>query len=189
MSPQLVIYLLWVAWSLSWLAAAVWSRPTAKRAPWTENITQRLIVALGVVLLFGFYSPRFLALITLWVLPDLWGWLMAGLVLAGFAFCWWARIHLGELWSSDVARKADHRVVETGPYAVVRHPIYAGLILAGFASAVEFGTAAALFGAAMMALGWYLKARFEERFLIRELGPAYRDYCQHVAMLVPFLKI
>jgi len=187
-SPQLGIYILWVLWMASWAAAALWRRPTAKRAPILENLTQRLIVALGVVLLFGLYSPRFLAMTTLWGLPDLWGWLMVVLVLAGFGLCWWARLHLGDLWSSDVARKADHRVIESGPYAFVRHPIYTGLILAAFASAAEFGTAAALLGACLMALGWYLKARFEERFLIQELGPGYDDYRQRVAMLVPFVK-
>jgi len=188
MSPQLVIYLLWLLWAMSWFAASFWSRPTHKHASLKENLIQRLVVLLGVVLLFGLYSPRPLALHSLWVLPDLWGWVMAALVLLGFAWCWWARIHLGQLWSSNVGRKADHHVVESGPYAIVRHPIYTGIILASLATATELGTMAAMAGAAIMTVGWTIKARMEENFLRAELGPAYDAYAERVAMLVPFAK-
>lgn len=187
MSPQLVIYLLWLIWAASWFAAALWSDRTHKRAPWKENLVQRLIVLLGVVLLFGIYSPRSLFGIG-WELPDMWGWVMAALVLAGLGLCWWARIHLGQLWSADVGRKARHHVVDSGPYALVRHPIYSGIILASFATAAQFGTLTALAGAAIMTLGWYVKARFEEKFLQEELGPAYEAYRTRVAMLVPLAK-
>ena len=53
-------------------------------------------------------------------------------VLLGLGFTWWARIHLGRLWSSSVTRKAVHRVVDTGPYGIVRHPIYTGIIAGQF---------------------------------------------------------
>jgi len=185
---QLAIYALWLLWGMSWLIAAAWSNRTAKRAPWQENMAQRLAVILGVVLLFGFYSPRHLALTTLWSPSQSFGWAMVGLVLAGFTFAWWARLHLGLMWSSDVGRKADHQIVATGPYRLVRHPIYSGIILAAFATAAQMGTAAALAGAAIMTLAWYIKARFEERFLARELGQAYEAYAGRVPMLVPFAK-
>ena len=59
---------------------------------------------------------------------------LALLTIPGFLFAWWARLHLGRLWSGTVTRKADHRIVDTGPYAIVRHPIYTGLLAsrAGF---------------------------------------------------------
>jgi protein-S-isoprenylcysteine O-methyltransferase Ste14 len=189
MSPQLVIYVLWLLWTASWIAAAFWSEPTEKRAPWKENAAQRLLVLAGVVLLFAHPSRRLPVLRALWRLPYSFGWLMAALVLAGLLFCWWARIHLGQFWSSDVGRKRNHRVVDTGPYAVVRHPIYTGIILASFATAATQGTATAPAGAAIMTLGWYVKARFEEQFLRRELGPAYDRYGARVAMLVPFVRL
>jgi protein-S-isoprenylcysteine O-methyltransferase Ste14 len=188
MSPQLAIYLLWFLWVASWFAAAFWTGRTQKRASLKDNLIQRAVVLLGVVLLFGLYSPRPLALHSLWTLSDAWGWAMAALVFAGLAFCWWARIHLGRLWSSNVGRKEDHYVVQSGPYAWVRHPIYSGIMLASFATAAQMGTMAALAGAAIMALGWYVKARMEERFLRAELGPAYAAYAERVAMLIPFVR-
>ncbi len=112
---------------------------------------------------------------------------LAFLTVPCFLFAWWARIHLGTLWSSRITRKTDHRIVDTGPYALVRHPIYTGLIGATLASAIALATIPALIGAALMIFGFWLKARLEEKFLAEELGPeAYAAYRRRVPMLVPF---
>jgi protein-S-isoprenylcysteine O-methyltransferase Ste14 len=101
---------------------------------------------------------------------------------------WLARIHLGRLWSSAITRKEEHRIVDTGPYAFVRHPIYTGIIIALLATATTEATLAALLGAVLIAFGLYLKARAEERFLMAELDPHdYGSYRRCVPMLVPFL--
>jgi protein-S-isoprenylcysteine O-methyltransferase Ste14 len=109
-------------------------------------------------------------------------------MLMGLALTWWARIHLGGLWSSAITRKEKHRIVETGPYAFVRHPIYTGLIIALLATAAIEATLVALLGALLIVLGLWVKARAEERFLSTELGPeTYEFYRCRVPMLVPFL--
>jgi protein-S-isoprenylcysteine O-methyltransferase Ste14 len=105
------------------------------------------------------------------------------------AFAWWARVHLGALWSGTVTRKTDHRVVDTGPYALVRHPIYTGLLFSMLATAIERGRIEPIIGAALVALGLLLQARLEETFLAGELGEsAYAGYRARVPMLIPFLK-
>ena len=77
---------------------------------------------------------------------------------------------------------------DTGPYGFVRHPIYTGLIIALLATAVTEATPVALSGAVLIALGLWVKARAEERFLLSELGQeAYESYRRRVPMLVPFL--
>jgi protein-S-isoprenylcysteine O-methyltransferase Ste14 len=125
-----------------------------------------------------------------WYVGESTGWLLAGLTAAGFAFCWWARIHLGRLWSSAVTRKHDHHIVDTGPYRIVRHPIYTGIMFASFATAAAIGTPGGVVGAAIMSLGWYVKARVEERFLREQLGAqAYDAYAQKTAMLIPRVKL
>src|SRR5438552_6365579 len=113
----------------------------------------------------------------LWHAGDGLGWVLVAATLAGVSFTWWARIHLGRLWSGSVTRKADHRVVDTGPYGLVRHPIYTGVIFATAATMIAEGTIYAVSGAALMTIGWYVKARLEERFLRAELGAnAYAEY-------------
>lgn len=107
----------------------------------------------------------------------------------GLLLTWLARIHLGRLWSSAITRKEKHRVVDTGPYAFVRHPIYLGIITALVTTAAIEATLAALVGATLICSGLWLKARAEERFLMVELGPDdYRSYCRRVPMLIPFLS-
>ena len=70
----------------------------------------------------------------------------------------------------------------------MRHPIYTGIIIALVATAATEATLVALLGAVLIAIGLWVKARAEERFLSAELGPdAYESYCRRVPMLVPFL--
>jgi protein-S-isoprenylcysteine O-methyltransferase Ste14 len=103
-------------------------------------------------------------------------------------FTWWARIHLGRFWSNAITRKEGHRVIDTGPYGLVRHPIYTGLIAAMLATGVAVATITALLGTVLIAFGLWQKARMEEGFLTTELGAsAYGTYCRRVPMLVPFL--
>lgn len=184
-SPASWIAVVWSVWALSWFVAAIWSRPTAARASFAQEAPYRIITLIGIILLFGFFDFR------TW--PYGWDigegvmWVLLALVTAGFLFAWWARIHLGTLWSGTITRKQDHRIVDTGPYALVRHPIYTGLLLSGFATAVARGRWEALVGAFLFALGCWIKARQEERFLSEELGAEYAAYRARVRMLVPYL--
>jgi len=187
--PQIALNLLWIAWWLSWLAAAWWRDRAASTPPRRQQIVYRMLTAAGVLLLFGPYRHAFDSEIVLWRTPDPIGWLLIAVALAGFAFTWWARIHLGRLWSSNVGRKADHRVVDTGPYGLVRHPIYTGITLASIATAALRGTAAGWAGVVVMTIGWVVKARLEETFLREQLGAeAYDAYTGRVPMLIPFLR-
>lgn len=80
-----------------------------------------------------------------------------------------------------------HRTVDTGPYGIVRHPIYTGILIAAFATAAAKGTVMGIAGALVMTLGLWMKARLEEAWLRSELGAdAYDAYRQRVPMLLPF---
>lgn len=121
-----------------------------------------------------------------WVNPPLIDMAMLLLIIAGIAWCWWARVHLGRLWSADVTRKEGHRIVDTGPYRLARHPIYSGFIVIYVGMAIISTSALGLVGAVALTLGLWLKARVEERFLSEELGAAaYGDYKASTPMLIP----
>ena len=97
-----------------------------------------------------------MAMTQLWRLSDRGMWYLDLVVVPGFALSWWARAHLGKLWSANITRKEVHSVIDTGPYALVRHPIYTGIIIASFASAAQQGSLVAMAGAVVMTLGWYV---------------------------------
>lgn len=186
MSPELTAYVLWLLWFLSWLSAAFWSAPTKHRAKSSVEIGHRVILVLGFFLLFGIWSPRALAIVQLWRLPANGKWLLDAAIVLGFGFSWWARLHLGKLWSPGIVSKENQTVVETGPYGLVRHPIYSGALLAAFATAAIWGTLAEMVGAVLMSAAWYWKAWEEEKLLRQELGTAaYDDYAARVSMLIP----
>ncbi len=185
MRPGLAIVTLWGVWIVSWLAAMWWSARTERRAGFGTELRYRVVLVLGAILLFvpahGHYGH-----LRFWYIG--WGgaWICAALIALGFAFTWWARIHLGTLWSASITRKADHRIVDTGPYAVVRHPIYSGILLAVLATTAAKGTIFGIGGAVLITAGLWMKARFEERWLSQELGAAAYDAYRHkVPMLMP----
>ena len=190
MAPIYAIYALWVAWLVSWVIAMLWSSRAEKRGGVGAELIFRALLWVSVVLLFSYSSrPNHYPQIQFWSLGDVLNWIFAALTAAGLLFAWWARIHLGRLWSDWVVKKAGHHVVDTGPYRLVRHPIYVGLIVAAFATAIVKGTSFALLGAAIMTSAFYTKARREERFLRTELGEnAYDAYARRTAMLVPFVR-
>lgn len=187
-TPDLAFATLWSAWVVSWMIASVWRDRAVTRPALPREIVYRVIVAAGVLLLFGRYTPSALGTPRWRPTPAI-AWLWFAVAVAGLAFTWWARIVLGRLWSSSVTRKRDHHVVDSGPYALVRHPIYTGVILATIATAAVRGTAGGWLGMAIMTVGWYVKARLEETFLRQELGiDAYDAYVRRVPMLVPFTR-
>ncbi|MEO8811420.1 MAG: isoprenylcysteine carboxylmethyltransferase family protein, partial [Caulobacteraceae bacterium] len=165
MSPWTAEFAAWDVWIVSWIVASLWSAPAAARLDWRRQAPNLVVTAAGGVLLFSQQMTSPFRLANLWNNPLWLGWVMVAVSVAGFAFCWWARIHLGRLWSGTVTRKADHRIVDTGPYGIVRHPIYTGLLAAAAGLAVLDASAGALLGFAVVALGLTMKARLEEGFL------------------------
>jgi protein-S-isoprenylcysteine O-methyltransferase Ste14 len=179
------LFWLWAIWYASWLTSLLWAGRPQERPDWREHGPYQIATMVGIVLLFGFaaYSS---APQQLWKTSEPVGWLIFALTLLAFAFCWWARITMGKLWNGLISRNADHRIIDTGPFAIVRHPIYSGVIAAAFLLAIELGTAVAFAGAAMFALAFWIKASVEERFLRKELGPqGYDAYRRRVPMLLP----
>jgi protein-S-isoprenylcysteine O-methyltransferase Ste14 len=203
-SPLVGLYAAWILWIVSWELAAAWSSRAQATLGLGKSSTFRVLTSAGFLLLLVtppfawklseaksrvFALPVLKTLTTpLWSTPEALGWVLVVLAAAGFLFAWWARIHLGRLWSSAITRKADHRIVDTGPYGLVRHPIYTGILTGGWALALDKATPAAIAGAVALCVGYWLKGRLEEGFLSAELGAeAYDAYRRRTPMLVPFL--
>jgi protein-S-isoprenylcysteine O-methyltransferase Ste14 len=187
-TPSNAIAATWLVWLITWILAAGWSARTASHHDLGAESPSRVLTLAAVVMILASYWP--LANAVLWIAPVELRWAMFGLVLLGLGFTWAARLHLGPLWSSTSAPTEDHRIVDTGPYGVVRHPVYAGLLLAAAATAAERGRLEAIAGALVLVAAVSLRAKLEERFLRRDLGEeSYSAYRRRVPMLVPFAKI
>ena len=203
MSIELATYWLWMAWAVSWYSAALWASRAVARPRSPAKDFHRIIASAGWVLVFGFSSRpggvgwTISAVSSLSILsrslgdePAWFQGLLFALAAASFGFCWWARLHMGRLWSGFITLKADHKIVDTGPFKLVRHPIYAGVMGATIALALIKLSPFALFGAFLVVLGFSITARLEERFLEEKLGSsAYDDYRRRTAMLVPGLHL
>jgi protein-S-isoprenylcysteine O-methyltransferase Ste14 len=185
--PSVAFQVIWIGWVVSWVAASLWSGRTEKRAATREAWIYRIVIFAGAILIAP-WTAQVLGERPAWQVAYYGTYAFVGVMLTGLALTWWARIHLGCLWSSAITRKEKHRLVDTGPYAFVRHPIYTGLIIALLATAAIEATLVAFLGALLIVLGLWVKARAEERFLSTELAPeTYESYRRRVAMLVPFL--
>ena len=105
----------------------------------------------------------------------------------GLLFAIWSRRTLGAEWSRDVELKRGHALVRSGPYRLVRHPIYTAHLLMGLGTAIASGLLIAFAGFASLALGFWIKLRQEEELLLRSFPNEYPVYKRHVKGLVPYL--
>jgi protein-S-isoprenylcysteine O-methyltransferase Ste14 len=143
-------------------------------------------MGLALALLFGSIRSEVLSSR---ILPnDVWiAWTGLCLVIAGAAVAIWSRTMLGSNWSGTVTLKHDHELVRSGPYALVRHPIYSGLLLAVLGTALALGEVRGLVAFALAFIGWGVKSAIEERFLVDHFDGAYVRYQSEVKRLVPFV--
>ena len=114
-------------------------------------------------------------------------WLGAAITTAGLLFAVWAREHLGRNWSRSVTIKQDHQLIVTGPYALVRHPIYTG-ILAGFLG-MTFAVAEmrGILAFILVSLMLWSKLRREEQWMRAQFGAPYEASSRRTAAVVPFV--
>jgi protein-S-isoprenylcysteine O-methyltransferase Ste14 len=124
------------------------------------------------------------------VVPDEGIFASAGVVLfvAGLMLRWWAIIILGRFFTVDVTIEKDHELVERGPFRIVRHPSYAGVLLAFVGLALSLRNWAALL-VILMPIGaaFIYRMNVEEDALSRALGTRYAEYMKRTKRLVPFI--
>jgi len=175
----------WIAWAVYWALMAFATKRTVERGGWIGFRLVALVLILGCVaagrlLHVSSQSQLWQTTLALGVVTDL-------IVIAGAAFTVWARVTLGRNWSAEVTFKQDHELIQSGPYALARHPIYTGLIVMALGTAINYGRAIgfALLLALCGALWW--KALEEERIMSRHFPGAYADYRTRVRAVIPFV--
>jgi protein-S-isoprenylcysteine O-methyltransferase Ste14 len=170
----------WAAFWIYWLVAAFSMK--RGRVQWSGELRIRAVLLVLVILLsrvgaFGGgvrnTNPSLAAL---------------GLFLfaLGLGFAIWARLHIGRNWGTPMSQKDDPELVTSGPYRLVRHPIYSGILLAGVGTAVALNW---LWLSAVVLAGIYFvySALAEERYLVEQFPETYHAYKQSSKMLIPFI--
>ena len=107
------------------------------------------------------------------------------IVVVGTSVACYARYVLGANWSSVVELKSDHELIQRGPYRVIRHPIYSGLLLMFFGTAVMIGDWRGFLAVAIVFVSFWRKLLVEERWLGQHFGSKFFDYARHTKALFP----
>lgn len=177
---ELVVAVVWAAFWLYWLAAAF----SMKRGhvPWSRELGIRMVIVAIVILLVRAGAFRHQGRNT-----EPW---RAGLGLAllalGLGFAIWARRHIGRNWGMPMTQKNEPELVSSGPYRLVRHPIYSGILVAVVGTAVALAWMW-LIAAGLAATYFIYSATVEERNLAAQLPDAYPAYKHSTKMLIPFV--
>ena len=108
-------------------------------------------------------------------------------MVAGLFFAVWAREHLGGNWSQAVTIKEGHELITTGPYAVVRHPIYTGMLAGLLGTAIALSQVRGFMAFVIFFVMFWLKLRKEEQWMRSQFGETYATYAHQTAALVPYV--
>ena len=179
---------LWFAWAGYWWLLSRNVKASSRQEPLDSRLLHIVPLLLAVLFLWLPSAPL-PAVLTIRLMP--WAewefWVGAALAAAGLLFTAWARIHLGRNWSGIVTVKHDHELITSGPYALVRHPIYTGLLLAFIGSAFARGEWRGVLAVHIVLLALWRKLKLEERWMREQFGAQYDAYGQRVAALIPFV--
>jgi len=177
----------WIVFLLYWQIKAANTKITQRLEPAASRILRALTFLIAIALLVTNRIPLPWLYIQLWP-SGFWPfWLGAALTVAGLLFAVWAREHLGSNWSRSVTVKQDHELITSGPYAVVRHPIYTGILTGFLGSVIAEGQVRSLIAFLLVSLALCAKLRLEEQWMRSHFGDTYETYARRVAALMPFV--
>jgi len=186
MSFGFVVYASWIVLFVVWVRGYFTSKRSSDVPSPGRQVAATVLLIACFVLLFTPHMPGLGRPVT----PQApgFGWTGAVLTFAGIAVAIWARLTLGRDWSGLVMSvKERHRLVQDGPYAIVRHPIYTGLLLAIIGTALTFGTAASYLGLVAGFAGFMIRIDIEERLMREQFGAIHEAYRQRTRKLIPFV--
>lgn len=176
--------IVWTGFIGYWLVAARHARKSVQRATGPAQTVHIALVMSSLVLMAAPLQRLGLPMYRLVAAAEA-PWIGLLLCVAGMAFAGWARYWLGQYWAGALALKEDHRLIQAGPYAIVRHPIYAGVLAAALGTALMVGDLRGFVLSAVVAGCYLIKIRSEERWLRDAFGDEYTKYQTRTAALIP----
>ena len=170
-----------VLWLLFWVYWLLSARGVKAGTHDLSGFPLRVVVLAAVIVLVRLIHFRAVAIRSL--LVGVLGVVIFG---CGLALAVWARRHLGRNWGMPMSRKDEPELVTTGPYRLVRHPIYSGLLLGLVGSALTVNLIG-LVVVVVVGAYFYYAASVEERNLATSMPEAYPAYRARTKMLIPYV--
>jgi protein-S-isoprenylcysteine O-methyltransferase Ste14 len=182
-----ILATIWTVFWVLWIIPAVFGKRTVRRQSTGSRILQLGLLLFAYVLIVD--SGRDWGWLNLRVVPAGSTSTTAGyaLLFAGMLFAGWARLFLGGNWSPNVTLKEDHTLVQSGPYRIVRHPIYTGLLVGLLGTSIALGELRCFLGMLLALFAWKIKSMSEETLMVQQFGDQYTRYREQVKGLVPYL--
>lgn len=149
--------------------------------------TAVLLFLMAASVLYAYDSP-WLRVVSASV-PDWLRWAGLALGLVSLGLLTWAQAVLGKEWSPQLQLHEGHRLVTSGPYAWVRHPMYTAMSGAGIALALLAANWCFVLAAAAMVVGFVLRAPREERMMLEAFGEQYSTYMRETGRFFPKLRV
>src|SRR5580658_4591191 len=177
----------WILFFLYWQIKAANTKSTQRLEPAASRILRVIIFLIAIVLLSTTRIPLPWLYLQLWPVGFWPFWLGAAVTIAGLLFAVWAREHLGRNWSRSVTIKQDHELIATGPYAVVRHPIYTGILTGFLGMAIAISQVRGFIVFVLIFVVFWFKFRVEEKWMRTQFGERYAAYAGKTAALVPYI--
>ena len=182
----IVAYWSWLVIGLVWLRGYFTSKKASGVPKLALQIPTSALLIVGFALLFNPGSRVLSQQITPHV--AILGIIGLALDLIGVGFAIWARLALGTNWSGMIMTlKQGHELVQSGPYAIVRHPIYAGLLLAMAGTALTIGTLSSYLGLAAGLAALMIRVSIEENLMSEQFSESHEAYRRHTSKLIPFV--
>jgi protein-S-isoprenylcysteine O-methyltransferase Ste14 len=184
---RIIISACWGIFCVVWVLAAIFTKRTVYHESGARRLRYLIPIVLGWFLLFRGYRLR--PPFNVHIIPETGATLLAAAVLClcGLGFCVWARAVLGRNWSGTVTLKENHELIVRGPYRLVRHPIYTGLLAMLIATAIEQGHIAGVIGLIFVFASFWIKLRNEEEVMRKEFPDQYHAYQLRTKRIVPFV--
>jgi protein-S-isoprenylcysteine O-methyltransferase Ste14 len=182
-----VIHVCWIIFVLVWLLAAISAKPTIYRESGAERARYWILLVIAYLLVFR--SNTLPSPLDWLAIPHTKSSAWAGAVLcvSGLVFAVWARVILGGNWSGVITLKEGHELIERGPYRIVRHPIYTGILTMFAGTAIAIGYFGGFIGLLLLFVSFWMKLKREEDLMLRHFPDKYSAYQRRAKRIIPFL--